>query len=84
MPTRRLVRCQEFVELVTEYADNALPVETRRAFEAHLIECAGCAEYLKQMGSTVEVLGSLSRSKSAARYRNWLLSIIRKGKDERC
>ncbi len=83
MPTRRIVRCQEFVELVTEYADNALPFETRRAFEAHLVECPGCAEYLEQMGSTVEVLGSLSRSKSPAGYRNRLLSIIRRANDGR-
>jgi anti-sigma factor RsiW len=41
--------CQEFVELVTEYLDGALPDEQRARFEAHLAECEHCAGYLADM-----------------------------------
>ena len=34
--------CNELVELVTAYLDNALDEETRARFEAHLTECDGC------------------------------------------
>jgi anti-sigma factor RsiW len=38
--------CQEFVELVTDYLEDALPPEQRARFEAHLAECDGCRGYL--------------------------------------
>ena len=41
--------CQEFVELVTEYLDGALPADRRARFEAHLAECEHCAGYLEDM-----------------------------------
>jgi anti-sigma factor RsiW len=41
--------CREFVELVTDYLDGALPETERVRFEAHLAECDGCAGYLEDM-----------------------------------
>jgi anti-sigma factor RsiW len=38
--------CREFVELVTDYLEGALPDTQRRRFEAHLAECDGCDGYL--------------------------------------
>ena len=38
--------CQELVELVTDYLEDALPPEERARFDAHLAECPGCSNYL--------------------------------------
>lgn len=51
--------CQEFVELVTDYLDDALGERERARFEAHLGECDGCAAYLEDMRITVRTLGTL-------------------------
>ncbi len=48
--------CQEFVELVTDYLDGALPEAERARFEAHLAECDGCSGYLEDMR---RLIGSL-------------------------
>ena len=41
--------CREFVQLVTEYLEGALPDRERRRFEAHLAQCDGCAGYLEDV-----------------------------------
>jgi anti-sigma factor RsiW len=41
--------CREFVELVTDYLERALPDSERVRFEAHLAECDGCTGYLEDM-----------------------------------
>jgi anti-sigma factor RsiW len=51
--------CQEFVELVTDYDEGALPEEDRRQFERHFAECTGCERYLAQMRTTVALTGEL-------------------------
>jgi len=52
--------CNELVELVTDYLDDALTDGQRQAFEAHLAECDGCENYVNQMRKTVHLTGSLS------------------------
>lgn len=49
--------CQDVVELVTAYLDNALPLDDRRRFEAHLAGCKDCRNYLEQMRRTIEATG---------------------------
>ena len=51
--------CQELVELVTDYAENALSVEDRARFEEHLDVCEGCRNYVEQMRATVAAVGRL-------------------------
>jgi len=48
--------CREFVELVTDYLDGALPESERRRFEAHLAECDGCEGYLEDTRRLVATL----------------------------
>jgi anti-sigma factor RsiW len=48
--------CREFVELVTDYLEDALPEAERVRFEAHLAECDGCAGYLEDVR---RIVGSL-------------------------
>ena len=52
--------CQELVELVTAYLDNALPSADHERFEAHIAECDGCRGYLEQIRVTIR-LGSTLR-----------------------
>jgi predicted anti-sigma-YlaC factor YlaD len=49
--------CQDVVELVTAYLENALPPADRKRFETHLSGCAGCRNYLDQMRRTIETTG---------------------------
>jgi anti-sigma factor RsiW len=52
-------RCQEAVELVTDYLEGAMsPVEVER-FERHLHRCADCVRYVEQVQRTVDALGQL-------------------------
>jgi hypothetical protein len=55
----RELRCQELVELVTDYLEHSMiPVE-RVCFEQHLARCEGCAHYLAEMRKTLQVAGAL-------------------------
>ena len=49
--------CQDVVELVTDYLEDALSPADRTAFDAHLAECTGCHRYLEQVRTTVDLLG---------------------------
>jgi predicted anti-sigma-YlaC factor YlaD len=48
------VTCREFVELVTDYWDDALPEGRLELVEEHLVMCDWCKTYLDQMRATVE------------------------------
>lgn len=49
--------CQELVELVTAYLDDALPAADRARFEAHIAECDGCTGYVEQIRVTIALTG---------------------------
>jgi hypothetical protein len=53
------VRCQQFVELVTDYFEGALPPRTLSQVEEHLVMCDWCSAYVEQMQTTVESLRQL-------------------------
>jgi len=48
--------CREFVELVTDYLEGALPPEQRARFEAHLAGCDACPGYLEDIRSIATTL----------------------------
>jgi anti-sigma factor RsiW len=52
--------CIEFVEVVTDYLEGAMPPDDRARFEAHLAACGGCARYFDQMRTTIELAGRLT------------------------
>jgi anti-sigma factor RsiW len=56
---RRVIVCQQWVELVTAYLDGALPRRLTKAIDRHLAACEHCTEYLAQMRRTIEVSGHL-------------------------
>ena len=52
--------CREFVELVTDFLEGALPEEERLRFEDHISRCDGCKAYLEQIRQMVAVSGRLT------------------------
>ena len=69
--------CQELVELVTDYLEDALPAQERDRFETHLRACAGCRAYLEQMRKTIELAGGVSVEPIDPRAEEVLLAAFR-------
>jgi anti-sigma factor RsiW len=70
--------CQELVELVTDYFEDALEPPDRARFEAHVASCPGCDAYLGQMRTTLEVVRATAAietrpevSALLERFRDW-------------
>ena len=57
MKLARELTCQQVVELVTAYLEDALVPADRERFEQHLARCAGCSAYLAQMREAVALAG---------------------------
>jgi predicted anti-sigma-YlaC factor YlaD len=76
------ITCQELVELVTAYLDNALSLFEQQRFEEHLTRCRGCQAYLEQMRQTIRLTGTIEedevppdvRDKLLEAFRNWKVS----------
>jgi len=58
MSSRELT-CREFVELVTDYLEDALGESSADRVREHLRRCQWCATYLDQMNLTVAALRTL-------------------------
>jgi anti-sigma factor RsiW len=65
--------CNELVELVTAYLDDALDPDTRARFESHLGDCDGCENYLQQFRETVRTVGKIRDDELDPAYRSRLL-----------
>jgi anti-sigma factor RsiW len=52
--------CDEFVELVTAYLEDALEPADRQRVLDHLDLCDGCSTYLEQIRATVRAVGDLT------------------------
>ena len=69
--------CQELVELVTDYLEDALPTHDRSRFEDHISRCIGCTRYLEQMRLTISTVGHLREDDLAPAARDDLLATFR-------
>jgi anti-sigma factor RsiW len=58
--TAEAMSCQELVELVTAYFEEALTPDERRRFEGHLAECGTCQVYVEQMRATIRLAGRVT------------------------
>lgn len=70
----RELTCQELVELITSYIEEALPGDEREHFERHLALCPGCRTYLAQMRVTLRLLGALNAEDIPEATRQGLLA----------
>jgi anti-sigma factor RsiW len=71
------MNCDEFVELVTAFLDDALDPETEARFVEHLALCDGCERYLDQFRVTIDELGRLPPESLSPETRNALLGAFR-------
>ena len=69
--------CQELVEAITAYLEGTLPDPDRRRFDAHLVECPYCTEYLEQMRETIARLGTVDETTLSDEARERLLVVFR-------
>jgi anti-sigma factor RsiW len=81
-PRSRDLACQQAVELVTDYLEDALSPAARRRFEAHLAGCPHCTEYLAQMRATIELTGQLTPADLSPRTQEEFITLYRRWKDE--
>jgi anti-sigma factor RsiW len=54
------IECQQVVEIVTAYLEDAMPARDRARLEAHLAACPHCAAYLEQIRATIAITGSIA------------------------
>jgi anti-sigma factor RsiW len=73
----REMPCQELVEVVSDYLDEALPEPDRLRFEAHLGECPACVDYVEQMRRTIAAIGRLDSGALSDETREGLLAAFR-------
>ena len=53
------MRCQELVEVITDYLEGAMAPEDVERFDEHISLCEGCRIYLEQMRTTITALGHI-------------------------
>ena len=70
--------CQELVEVVTDYLEEALPHGDHERFEAHLPECPFCTRYVDQMRTVARHLRVVETQKLPADRRAALLEEFRR------
>ena len=72
--------CQEVVELVTDYLDQALASEEASLFEQHVNFCDGCDWYLDQMRTTISTVGRVTEEEVPPEMRDKLMTAFREWK----
>jgi predicted anti-sigma-YlaC factor YlaD len=74
------LNCQEVVELVTDYLEQALLPEMQAQFEEHIAECPGCDTYLEQVQQTILMLRKLTEQQMFPKTKQELVEIFRNWK----
>jgi predicted anti-sigma-YlaC factor YlaD len=54
------VTCQQLVDVLTDYLEGVVDPRQRADIERHLVICRGCANYVEQMRSTIDLLGRIA------------------------
>ena len=73
--------CKQIVEVITAYLEGTLAPVDRARFDAHLAECPHCTEYLAQMRTTIERLGTLDETALSPGAREQLLAAFHDWRD---
>ena len=72
--------CKELVEIITDYLEGTLPQPDRERFDAHLMTCPGCREYVEEMRTTLRLTGRLTVESISSGARDELLRAFRRMK----
>jgi predicted anti-sigma-YlaC factor YlaD len=76
------LNCQEVIELVTDYLEQALLPEKQAQFEEHIETCPGCGTYLEQVQQTIIMLRKLSEQQTFPETKQDLVEIFRNWKHD--
>ena len=77
------VTCREFVELVTDYWEGALPEDRMELVEEHLVMCDWCVTYVEQVQATVDALATLPPEPVPGRLLDALSAALGEARDRR-
>ena len=80
--TPALVPCQQVVEMVTDYLEDAMPATERRRLEHHLSGCRHCTEYLAQIRETIRLAGRVTPEDLTPQMRTELTDLYRRWRTE--
>ena len=72
--------CKELVEIITDYLEQTLPDNDRARFDAHLMTCPPCREYVAEMQNTLRLTGRLTVESISPGARDELLRAFRRMK----
>jgi anti-sigma factor RsiW len=72
--------CRELVEIITDYLEGTLSERDRARFDAHLMTCAPCREYVAEMQATLRLTGRLTVESISPGARDELLRAFRRMK----
>jgi predicted anti-sigma-YlaC factor YlaD len=76
MPINETLSCQEVVELITDYLENALLAEMRKRLEEHVAQCPGCQTYIEQIQQTISMLHQIAKQQVAPATKQELLQFF--------
>ena len=68
--------CREFVEVITDYHELALPPGERIRVEQHLVVCSACTRYEQQLRATVRVAATIELDDLGPESRRALLASL--------
>ena len=74
--------CQQAVEMVTDYLEDALERNDRYRFERHLSTCPHCTEYLAQVQETIRLAGRLTPADLSPEMRDAFTDVFRRWRAE--
>jgi anti-sigma factor RsiW len=75
-PTHELI-CQEIIEVITDYLEDAMDGELRTSFEVHLDTCPHCTHYLEQMRAVIRLSGTIEVESLTPEFQAGLLAAFR-------
>lgn len=75
--------CRRLVDVLTDYLDGVVDPQLRADIESHIVICRGCANYVEQMRTTIDLLGRIADDEPAEPQAEPLLGIFRAWRDER-
>jgi anti-sigma factor RsiW len=81
--TLKEMACQELVEVITDYLEGTLLDPDRQRFEAHLLSCPACYEYLEQMRALIRLSRELTARSLDTATVDSLLYAFRDWRDSR-
>jgi anti-sigma factor RsiW len=72
--------CKELVEVITDYLERTLSESDRTRFDAHILTCPPCREYVAEMRTTLQLTGRITVDSISSSARDELLSAYRRMK----